>query len=384
MKTTQLILLSLFFLSVTFTSNAQWQLAGNANSTSTSFIGTTAANPAAGQDLTFRRAGIISGKLQSTTTSFGVNSFATPSSVSIGVSAGQFSSGIGFNTYIGQSAGRGFSTTILNSGNNNTFVGAFAGGSNTLGNGNTILGSQTSTYGNSSDNTLIGSYAGINGNGSILIGKFAGKGSGGYGNNNIFIGNDTGYEDGDHGNNNIYIGHGAGFTEYGGNKLIIDNVGETYNAFIWGDMANDQLKFHAKVGISNSGLGNDTFGNFPTTAAGVNVSNYNLFVKGGILTEEVRVTLATQWADYVFDKNYKLMNLTDVEDFISNKGHLPNVPSAKEVKENGIELGEMAKIQQEKIEELTLYVIEQNKINQSQSKEIEEMKAQIQLLLNKK
>jgi len=384
MKTTQLILLSLFFSSFTSTSNAQWQLAGNANSTSTSFIGTTAANPAAGQDLTFRRAGIISGKLQSTTTSFGVNSFATPSSVSIGVSAGQFSSGTGFNTYIGQNAGRGISTTILNSGNYNTFVGAFAGSSNTMGNRNTILGSEASTYGNSSNNTLIGSYAGINGNGSILIGKQAGHaGSGSYGNNNIFIGNDTGYEDGDHGDNNIYIGHGSGFSEYGGNKLIIDNVGETYNAFIWGDMANDQLKFHAKVGISNGGAFNDTFGNFPTTAGSVNVSNYNLFVKGGILTEEVRVTLVSQWADYVFDKNYKLMNLTDVEDFISNKGHLPNVPSAKEVKENGIELGEMTKIQQEKIEELTLYIIEQNKINQSQSKEIEELKAQMKLLLLK-
>ena len=66
--------------------------------------------------------------------------------------------------------------------------------------------------------------------------------------------------------------------------------------------------------------------------------------------------------------------LTKVEEYIAQNGHLPNVPSAKEITEKGLELGEMAKIQQEKIEELTLYLIQQNK-------EIEELKSQIKLLL---
>lgn len=126
----------------------------------------------------------------------------------------------------------------------------------------------------------------------------------------------------------------------------------------------------------------------PITASGVDVSNYRLFVKGGILTEEVRVSLANTWADYVFKDNYVLKPLNEVESFINDNGHLPNVPSAKQVKEEGIELGEMTKIQQEKIEELTLYLIEQNKEIEklkTQSKEIEELKQLVKdLMVNKK
>lgn len=288
-----------------------------------------------------------------------------PNSVSIGVGAGQFSSGTGFNTYIGQNAGRGDSASVLNSGTHNTYLGA-------------------STYSLGSYNTIIGSNASINGSNSILIGYLAGHaGSASTGSYNIIIGNNAGYEDGAHGDKNIFIGHGAGFTEGNGNTLVIDNAGETWNPFIWGDMLNDNLKFHTKVGIGPGGNVYDSFGNFPTTAATVNVSNYNLFVKGGILTEEVRVSLASTWADYVFAKDYKLKPLSEVERFINTNGHLPNVPSAKQVKEEGVELGEMAKIQQEKIEELTLYVIEQNKINESQAKEIKVLKAQMKAILER-
>lgn len=114
----------------------------------------------------------------------------------------------------------------------------------------------------------------------------------------------------------------------------------------------------------------------PSTAGNVDVSNYKLFVKGGILTEELRISLQSTWADYVFRDDYKLPSLPEVENYIKENGHLPNVPSAKRVKEDGIELGEMAKIQQEKIEELTLYLIQQNK-------EIQELKAQLNKVLNK-
>jgi hypothetical protein len=99
--------------------------------------------------------------------------------------------------------------------------------------------------------------------------------------------------------------------------------------------------------------------NTPTTIGSANTSAYRLFVKGGILTDELRV--ATGWADYVFAKDYNLKPLSEVENFIEANGHLPNVPSAKQVEIEGISVGEMAKIQQEKIEELTLYIIELNK-----------------------
>ena len=99
---------------------------------------------------------------------------------------------------------------------------------------------------------------------------------------------------------------------------------------------------------------------------------YKLSVKGKVRAEEVKVY--NTWADYVFADNYDLKPLTKVEEYIAQNGHLPNVPSAKEITVNGLALGEMAKIQQEKIEELTLYLIQQNK-------EIEELKSQMKLLL---
>lgn len=102
---------------------------------------------------------------------------------------------------------------------------------------------------------------------------------------------------------------------------------------------------------------------------------YKLSVKGKIRAEEIKVY--NTWADYVFAKDYELKPLSEVEEYINSNGHLPNVPSAKEVQENGLKLGEMSQIQQEKIEELTLYLIEQNK-------QIEELKAQVKQLLDAK
>lgn len=90
------------------------------------------------------------------------------------------------------------------------------------------------------------------------------------------------------------------------------------------------------------------------------ILNYKLAVDGKIRAREVKVDNDT-WADYVFFKNYKLPTLEEVEKHIQDKGHLINIPSAAEVEANGIELGEMNKLLLEKIEELTLYVIQQEK-----------------------
>lgn len=100
---------------------------------------------------------------------------------------------------------------------------------------------------------------------------------------------------------------------------------------------------------------------------------YKLSVAGKVRAHEVKVY--NTWADYVFEEDYNLKPLTEVEEFIAENGHLPNVPSAAEVEEKGIELGEMTKIQQEKIEELTLYLIQQQKENQELKKELNELKA---------
>jgi uncharacterized NAD-dependent epimerase/dehydratase family protein len=95
---------------------------------------------------------------------------------------------------------------------------------------------------------------------------------------------------------------------------------------------------------------------------GVGVSNptSKLDVNGTIHAKEVKVDLQN-WPDYVFKSEYKLSSLEEIEKHIKDNGHLPNIPSAKEVIENGINLGEMNRKLLEKIEELTLYSIEQNK-----------------------
>lgn len=85
-----------------------------------------------------------------------------------------------------------------------------------------------------------------------------------------------------------------------------------------------------------------------------------LFANGTIGAMELRVNPIT-WCDYVFEKDYKLKDLKEVEAYITTNKHLPEVPSEKEVKEGGVYVSEMFKAHMKKIEELTLYLIEQNK-----------------------
>ncbi len=90
---------------------------------------------------------------------------------------------------------------------------------------------------------------------------------------------------------------------------------------------------------------------------------YLLYVKKGIITERLRVATSgtAKWADYVFENDYNLMPLKKVEEFIEENKHLPNVPSAEKIAEDGIDIAVMSAKQMEKIEELTLYLIEANK-----------------------
>ncbi len=98
-------------------------------------------------------------------------------------------------------------------------------------------------------------------------------------------------------------------------------------------------------------------------------TDYSLAVGGKILAEEVRVKLISEWADYAFDPSYRLKSLGEVEEFIRANRHLPDIPSATEVEQDGISLGAMQSKLLLKIEELTLHLIEQHKtIDQLQHK----------------
>lgn len=96
----------------------------------------------------------------------------------------------------------------------------------------------------------------------------------------------------------------------------------------------------------------------PTTSA-----QYKLAVAGGIITEKVRVATngTAFWADFVFDKNYKLRSLRELEQYIKLNNHLPEMPTTAEVNKEGLDLATTQALLLQKIEELTLYAIDQNK-----------------------
>jgi len=124
--------------------------------------------------------------------------------------------------------------------------------------------------------------------------------------------------------------------------------------------------FATNMGITNTGqvfIGPESMA-LPT--------GYNLYVANGILTEKLRVATQTggYWSDFVFAKDYKLKTLKQVESYVKENKHLPDVPSAKEVEKDGIDVATMDAKLLQKIEELTLYVIQQQK-------EIEELKKHV-------
>jgi hypothetical protein len=122
------------------------------------------------------------------------------------------------------------------------------------------------------------------------------------------------------------------------------------------------------LAIHNNGM--VKIGNVPVT------NGYKLFVEHGILSEKVKVAIKTtgDWADHVFNKDYPLMPLKEVEAFIKNKNHLPGIPSAAEMVKEGNDLGKTDAKLLEKIEELTLYILQLQKQLESVQQEINQLK----------
>ena len=143
-----------------------------------------------------------------------------------------------------------------------------------------------------------------------------------------------------------------------------------------------QVKYNPFVGgvyMCNDTLGNGKWTNsseFSITDGRVGIgiintyTNYKLAVNGKAICEEMKIKLQNNWPDYVFNDNYQLRTLSEVDQFIQTNKHLPDMPSALEVQENGINVGEMNARLVKKVEELTLYLI-------SLQKEIEQLKAKI-------
>jgi hypothetical protein len=148
----------------------------------------------------------------------------------------------------------------------------------------------------------------------------------------------------------------GGFTIQGTDAGYVfkDRIDKTYGGWSWYAYGGSARLFR----YTNGGevLRIDESGNMSLGATHM-APGYKLNVGGKIIAEEVRVQLQTSWPDYVFSKNYNLLPLENVAQFIADNNHLPNVPPAAEVEKSGISLGEMQGKLMEKIEELTLYLI---------------------------
>jgi hypothetical protein len=162
------------------------------------------------------------------------------------------------------------------------------------------------------------------------------------------------------------------FTFVDNGKLGINNTNPVHALDVMGSVfAND------KIFIGTRGDG--TTGNpalTPTQLQG----NYKLFVNGSAIFTKAVVKLTSNWADYVFEPTYNLPTLSQVEAYITKHKHLEGVPSAAEVKEKGIDLGDNQTILLKKVEELTLYIIDQDKKIvklQAEKDELKNMQKQI-------
>ena len=124
-------------------------------------------------------------------------------------------------------------------------------------------------------------------------------------------------------------------------------------------------------------------GSYQTNYAGYFDGNVgiigNLKVQGKIDCQELYVLPTVAIPDYVFEKDYKLMKLSDIEKYINEYKHLPEVPSADEFKQNGNNVGNMNLLLLKKVEELTLYMIEQQKIIEKNNEEIKQLKSALNI-----
>jgi hypothetical protein len=352
----------------------------------------------------------------------------------LGANAG-FSNVSGFaNTFMGESSG-----SLNTSGTNNMFLGAASGAGNVVGNSGTFIGVNAGRFSNADGNSFVGAAAGYSttsGTGN------AGFGSGsGYlnttGSQNVFLGANAGFNV-TTGSGNVFIGNGANTSS----ATVTNSVAIGSNAIV--AASNTIVLGSGATTITGAGLGTGSglrFANLTslsaTTAtsgstkvlsvdgsgnvilvalAGATTTSVNgpvaestwknqdgylynnstngvvingtgldgnaLIVKGGVLSKEVNVKVegAESWPDYVFKPSYKRMSLEEVEKFISINGHLPNVASANEMAATGNNLNKTDIKLLEKVEELTLYLLEMKKANDAQSTEIQSLKNQMNKL----
>lgn len=178
-----------------------------------------------------------------------------------------------------------------------------------------------------------------------------------------------------HVNGQILFNDSTSNTKYGVGRFDFNSATNQPLA-VTGLFANASYPYAAvSLGFDNNGVANPKLTVRNNGCVGIGTTDpgsYMLAVAGTIHAKEVVVD--TNWADYVFKPDYTLKPLSEVEAYIKENNHLPDVPSEKEVKENGLNMSEMMSTQMKKIEELTLHLINQSKLISEQNNQMLEMK----------
>ncbi|MBO0931593.1 hypothetical protein [Fibrella aquatilis] len=278
--------------------------------------------------------------------------------------------------YVGQS------TSLANGSSANTFLGTQSGQGTTSGARNTFLGLKAgfpNTTG--SNNTFVGFESGknnVDGSDNVFMGFNAGQNlRNGRGNSAIGVG--AGAIEGD-GDQNTYIGFNANSsgkglsnaTAIGANARVM-----TSNALILGNGANVGIgnsapqslleltaRYENQSGLRFTHLTANSAAQTQVAEKFLTVSDKGDVVLANKLTSNqlvVRTASAKAWADYVFEKNYNLQPLAQVEQYIQQHGHLPGIPAAADMASTGVELTKLLTTLVQKNEELTLHLIAQQK-----------------------
>jgi len=131
------------------------------------------------------------------------------------------------------------------------------------------------------------------------------------------------------------------------------------------------LLFKSNGDVILAGARNATNGNVGIGTT--DTKGYKLAVNGDAIFTKIKVKIYTTWPDFVFLKNYQLPSLRELENFIKANRHLPGVPAAPQVEKEGLDVAEMNRLLLQKIEELTLYIIQQQKLIEGQEKRLQQL-----------
>ena len=344
----------------------------------------------------------------------GLNNTTGHQNVMLGDRSGYSNKSGYFNTFLGNTSGY-FNTE----GSANTFLGSGSGYRNSTGGRNVIVGYRAGSFTSTGhDNTIIGNKAGYrlaSGSGNLFLGNLAGYYE--TESNKLYIDNSATSAPliyGDFSKNELTVNGklGIGVTNpthkldinTGGGNLKTYNYGleHTVNASggwargfrLRNEMDNKTTVFGSLSGAAyistgfdiNSdptGYQNQKFTVLTNGNVGIGTTDtkgFRLGVKGKIAAEEVKVAIYNNWSDFVFENEYNLPSLKEVEKHINEKGHLKDIPSASEVAKNGIFLGDMNAKLLQKIEELTLYTIQQQKELEAQHQKNKSLEARLEAL----